>query len=174
MSLPPSLEKRAKALIMGHVGRRHMAELDAGVAPRIGIGFNLQRADAPSRLAAVGAPDFVAIARGRVPISDQQIDRLFDDDFGAAVAAARSVVPGFDTLIPEWRIVLIDLAFDVGRVRLSTFRRMIAAICAGQHERAIDELRTLRWASDNPSRMNQDAALVLSALPSPPWIDDLV
>ncbi len=101
---------------------------DAGGTPHIGYGHRITEAEAGALLAR---------------------------DMADARAAARRAA-GIDTwraLDPVRRDVLTEAAYVLGEAGLAGFRRMLAALAAGDHALAADELTDSLWARQAPGRV---------------------
>ncbi len=80
-----------------------------------------------------------------VGISEAEASYLLDNDIRKAVDDASTLVENFETLNDTRQHVLIDMAFNLGRSRLSRFRLMLAAVEAGDFKQAADEMVNSRW-----------------------------
>lgn len=147
-------------LVVRHEGRRARVYVDSLGHPTVGVGFNLDRPDARARLSLVGA-DYSKVRTGTATLSDEQIDALFRDDFGASVAAAQALCPTWDDQPAGAQAVLVDMAFNMGRGGLSAFKRMLGALTLGNHAGATYEMLDSRWSQEVPSRAIEDAMLML-------------
>jgi hypothetical protein len=79
----------------------------------IGLGFDVSRPDASELLKQVGL-DPAAVRSGRMPISDAQMNELFDLTLRAAVRLAHQRVPGFAGILPEQQWALLELIVWLG------------------------------------------------------------
>lgn len=155
-----ALDDIAKALIEGHEGRRLKVYKDKLGFDTIGIGFNLNRADAKDVLAKVGA-DYDAVLAGR-PLTDLQVDIIFDNLRADATREAAATCPNFDTLSDNRKAVLIDMAFQMGERGLSKFHGMLAAVEDGNAKLAAAEMLNSAWALQTPHRAKHDADLMIA------------
>jgi GH24 family phage-related lysozyme (muramidase) len=155
-------EQKAKNWIEKWEGRREIAYDDKtskpitpGTAiqghPTVGVGFNLDRADAASKINALGL-DYERVRSGDQTLNNEQIDRLLEADVKKAVSDARSIVPNFDSLSEDRQIVLTDMAFNLGRGKLSKFEETISAVQKGDWEKAADEMQNSKWFKDVKNR----------------------
>ena len=57
----------------------------------------------------------------------------------------------------EVQLILANMCFQLGRPRLSHFKKMIAAIESfpPQYDRAADEMHNSRWQKQTPNRANR-------------------
>lgn len=151
-----------KAVIARHEGSHAKVYLDSEGHPTIGIGFNLDREGARATIEALGL-DYDKLRAREVSLTDEQIDALFDTDVTTAEDAARNVVQGFDGLDADRKIVLVDMAFNLGAYKFSGphgFTNMIAAVGAGEYELAADEMTKSLWYGQVKTRALEDIAVM--------------
>lgn len=125
-------------------GREREVYNDIRGIPTIGVGFNLQRADAPQLLSAVGA-DYRAVLGGRLALNDQQIDWLLQHDIDSARGEVIARFPAFDTYPREVKLILVDLMFNLGQGTFNEFQRFGLAIRQLNWLRAADELEDSQY-----------------------------
>jgi lysozyme len=77
----------------------------------------------------------------------QEIDLLLENDIEEAEADARELFPSFDSLSDARKVVLVSMAFNLGRNRLGGFRKLRSAVAAGDWETAAAEMGNSLWAS---------------------------
>lgn len=141
------------ALIEPHEGRRNVVYHDTVGVPTVGIGFNLQRNDAADRLAAVGA-NLQQVLNGTA-LTNDQINVLFRQDVGDAEQVARGLVNNFDNLPANARLVLVDMAFNMGPRRLGGFHNFLQAVNNGNYDAAADEMVNSRWYNQVGNRSRE-------------------
>ncbi len=103
-------------------------------------------------------------------IRQRKSDWVFGDDITEAEALAmlrndiirvrselRTVVYGFDGLTPERQRALADMCFNLGLSRFSKFKKMLAAVEAGDFARASAEMKDSRWARQVGDKPGQRA-----------------
>lgn len=139
----PDLRTLVRVLSLNE-GRRATRYHDTEGIPTVGVGFNLHRHDAREKLEMLGC-DYDAVVAGTLALEEDQIDALLEADLCTALSDARQLFANFDALVTPRQIVLTDMAFNLGLPRLSGFRRMIAAVTAGDWDRAADEMIDSRW-----------------------------
>lgn len=140
--------------------------------PTVGIGFNLDRADARARLAAVGA-NYDDVRAGRVNLTQVQITILFEQTIAEATTDAYALVPNFDLLSTARQAVLIDMIFNLGRTGVAQFQNMLAALNRGDYETAASEMENSAWKQQTGTRATQDVTLMRRGLmcdPLPPGV----
>ena len=130
----------AEKLLRVHEGRRKKIYKDSLGIPTIGIGRNLD-------------------GKG---LSDDEIEYLFKNDLRDAEADARSFVGEdcFSVLTPTRKAVLIDMAFNLGLVRLSQFKTTRSHIRGGRYEKAAQGMLDSKWAAQVGDRANMLARLM--------------
>ena len=92
----------SRDLVERHEGRRQFPYLDTRGKTTIGIGRNLSD-------------------RG---LADDEIEYLFATDLGIALSICCDLYPAFTGFSPARQAALISMAFNLGRPRLTGFRRL--------------------------------------------------
>lgn len=69
----------------------------------------------------------------------------FDGDYKEAVTDCCAVFLNFASLPDQVKRVLVNMAFNLGRHRLSKFKNMIKAVNEGNWVKAADEMVDSRW-----------------------------
>ena len=95
------------------------------------------------------------------PLSDRVIDALLDDDVDEADTDLATFF-WFRRLNDARRAALIDLRFNVGATRFRGFKRMLAALEAGDFVTAAKEMLDSEWARQVGKRAIEDADLLRS------------
>ncbi|NKB22023.1 MAG: glycoside hydrolase family protein [Alphaproteobacteria bacterium] len=131
--------------------RRHRAYFDSENIPTVGIGFNLKRRDARDKIEAFGL-DYDQVCNQQLELTDEQIDSLLVADLATAIDDASDLFTNFDDLNTARQIILVDMAFNLGKNRLSGFRKMIAAVAAEDWNEAANQMMDSRWYRQVKSR----------------------
>ena len=97
-----------------------------------------------------------------VGLSPYEINILLENDLVKAENDARILFPSFDSLSDVRKAVLINMAFNLGRSRLSGFKNMIAAVEAGNFAAAAEEMISSRWAAQTGKRAERLAKQMLT------------
>lgn len=105
-------------------------------------------------------------ARG---ISREEAMVLLESDIAEAEAAARGFFPAFDRLEEPRQAVLVDMAFNLGAVRLGGFWRFRAALERGDFEQAAREMLDSKWAKQVGPRARRLAEMMRRGT----WADDV-
>jgi lysozyme len=150
-----------KFCVERNVARRHRAYFDSDNNPTIGIGFNLRRDDARDKIEGLGI-DYDQVCNQQVELTDEQIDDLLITDLAKAIDDANALFANFDDLIPARQIVLVDMAFNLGKNRLSGFGKMIAAVAAEDWDEAANQMINSAWYRQVKSRGERNVEVMRS------------
>jgi GH24 family phage-related lysozyme (muramidase) len=158
----------ARKLITQHEGgvRTHVYPDTAG-HPTIGIGFNLDRADARAAIESLGL-DYDAVRSGNQNITSAQAQQLFASDFQATLQGSRTDVSNFDSLAPAAQIAVLDMVFNLGAKGFSKFADTIDALENEDYPGAAAAMKNSPWFNQVKTRGVDDFNLVKSASPAPP------
>ena len=81
------------------------------------------------------------------PVTEERVKECFENDLDTAIGECHALYERgtFDNLPDEVQQVLVNMMFNMGRTRLSGFRKMNAAILEGDWKTAAVEGRDSRW-----------------------------
>lgn len=99
------------------------------------------------------------------PIPEFRINEWFSSDVSQAISDARAVVESFDIHPRSVKHALVNMAFNMGRTRLSGFKNTLALINAGRYEEASSEALNSRWADQVGPRARRVSAMIASGSP---------
>ena len=85
-------------------------------------------------------------------VSEDRVDELFGKDIAWTMADCRDIVPKFDDMPREVRLILANMIFNMGRGRVLQFRKMLAAIDKRIWSQAADEMHDSKWRRQVPAR----------------------
>lgn len=138
----PALKRQLKV----HEGYRTKVYKDTAGHPTIGVGFNLDRADARTLLTRVGA-SFDDIRNGVASLDDDQIDYLLDKTMLEAIVHAKLAFSDgvFDRLDSIRKAVVVDMVFNMGASTFSHFKGTISAITEGDYALAASRMEHSLW-----------------------------
>lgn len=85
-------------------------------------------------------------------VSDYQVYKWLEEDTKKAEKDASSLFKNYDKLSPVRRGVLVNMAFNLGKTRLSKFKKMIAAVEAEDFDTAALEMMDSKWFSQVKTR----------------------
>lgn len=121
-------------------GRRNACYLCSESKRTIGIG-HLITADDPEWPMEVGDT-----------ITDERIDELFDEDIATTLEDCRILFADFDNMPEEAQRVFANMAFQLGRYRLSAFKRSIKYANEGAWLECSEEILDSKWHKQTPNR----------------------
>lgn len=119
-----NLEDTLAKMLIEHEGFRGKPYKDTVGKTTIGIGRNLEDK----------------------PITMDEARFLLKNDMKDAVADAEALFPVFSQIDVGRQAVLCDMAFNLGRNRLSRFFKFIHAVNSGDYNTAADEMLDSLWA----------------------------
>ena len=127
-------------MLLHQEGKRTKPYLDTSIPPRwtIGIGRNLTD-------------------KG---LSDDEIMHLFNNDLADAIDDVRHVCSIYDQLSRPRQMVMISMAFNLGRDKLAKFVRFLGAIHREDWADAADEMLNSNWAKQVPVRAHTLATMM--------------
>jgi lysozyme len=85
-------------------------------------------------------------------VSEERVAELFEKDIAWTINDCQKLVPDFDMLPEEVRLILANMMFNMGLNRMSKFLRMLAAVEERRWEKAADEMLDSKWARQVPAR----------------------
>jgi lysozyme len=78
-------------------------------------------------------------------ISDDRVAQLFEKDVKVTLEECRVLYGNFDDLPEEAQLILANMMFNMGRPRLSKFKKMNRAIADGDYLEASLQMEDSRW-----------------------------
>jgi len=171
-------EAEVRSRIAINEGRRNVVYMDSASPPNptIGIGFNLNRSDAQSVLASIGA-DYNAVRSG-TPLTDAQVDQLFSLSLAPVLDEARASLQPlhFDSMSDARRFVVCDLVFNLGDAGWLGFVKTRALLDEACHAQRTDDpaahqlfvqvaaaLSDSDWYNQVGNRARRDCAMMKSS-----------
>ena len=86
------------------------------------------------------------------PISADRVNELFKRDLESCIDDCRALFKRFDELPEEVQAVIANMAFNLGRTRLSKFKKFIAAVERHDWQNAAAEMHDSKWRQQVPAR----------------------
>ena len=86
------------------------------------------------------------------PVSEERVAELFEQDVGWTLRDCHKLLPDFDMLPEQVRLIFANMMFNLGANRLGGFVKFIAAIEDRDWQRAADEMGDSKWARQVPNR----------------------
>ena len=78
-------------------------------------------------------------------VTQERVAELFEQDVQVTLDECRRLYEAFDELPEEVQHILANMMFNMGRPRLSGFKKFNAAVAAGEWEEAAEEMIDSRW-----------------------------
>ncbi len=98
------------------------------------------------------------------PLSEAVIEQLFLEDVSEAISACYKIYGQdiFEGLNANQQLALIAMAFQMGMVGLSGFKKANEAVKSGQYSKAADYFAQSKWAhQDSPARADRTLKLFM-------------
>lgn len=80
-------------------------------------------------------------------ITMEEAEELLQNDMEIAIIAAKELFDSFDILNDARKAVLANMAFNLGKSRLSGFKKLIKAISDGDYQEAAKQMLDSTWAN---------------------------
>ena len=85
-------------------------------------------------------------------IPEQQVQDWFLNDVQVAIQDCQTIFNSFDKLPDEIQQVLINMSFQLGKPRLSKFKKMIAAVEAEDYQEMANQMEDSLWYKQTTNR----------------------
>ena len=95
-------------------------------------------------------------------ISEDRVNEVFKSDVATFVSEAKILFPDLDDLPEIAQQVIVNMAFNMGRPRLSKFKNFIAGVNDRDWVRAAEEMMDSRWADQVGARATRLRNLILT------------
>ena len=95
-------------------------------------------------------------------ISEDRVNEVFESDVAKFVSEAKILFPDLDELPDVAQQVIVNMAFNMGRPRLSKFKNFIAGVNDRDWVRAAEEMMDSRWADQVGDRAIRLRNLILT------------
>lgn len=158
---PKGLISSIIARVIQHEGKRDQKYIDSRGIPTVGVGFNLNNADANSRLKKVGANP-AKIRAGKAKLTEKQIQTLLVQDLEKALTEVSSLIPNFNQLPSAIQGVLVEMDFNLGKSGLSEFKNFLSKISSKKWTEAAAEMLKSDWRAQVGQRAQTLANIVKS------------
>lgn len=93
-------------------------------------------------------------------LSEDEIIHLFNNDIADAIDDVRHVCSIYEKLSRPRQMVMISMAFNLGRDKFAKFVRFLGAIHREDWDDAADEMLNSAWAKQVPVRANTLATMM--------------
>ena len=101
------------------------------------------------------------------PVSEDRVNSVFEKDVAIMIDEAKKIFPNLDELPEEAQQVIVNMTFNMGRPRLSQFKKFIAGVNAGDWNKAAVEMMDSRWAK----QVGRRADNLAKAMENGDWIE---
>jgi len=86
------------------------------------------------------------------PVSEERVMELFDKDMSWTFRDCIRLLPEFNDLPDEVRLIVANMMFNLGASRLAGFKKFLAAIEKEDWNSAADEMVDSKWHRQVPER----------------------
>ena len=94
-------------------------------------------------------------------VSHEQINDWFTKDIDTTLRDCKDIFPDFNTLPSEAQLVIANMCFQLGRPRLSQFKKFIAAVNNADWIKAAEEMENSRWHKQTTARAERLIARII-------------
>lgn len=133
MSMTNELKEIIKEDLIRHEGYVAEIYLCSEGIPTFGIGHMVVESD-PEYTWPVGTP-----------VEKERIDTVFEADCDIAIKDCEALFPTWESMPDKAKRVLVNMAFNLGRNRLSQFKNMREAVGNSEWKKAAEEMTDSRW-----------------------------
>ena len=86
------------------------------------------------------------------PVSEERVNDLFDKDIQVTIYECKVLYDNFDDLPEEAQLIIANMMFNLGRPRLTKFRKMYEAVMDANWIEAAIQMEDSLWAKQVPNR----------------------
>ena len=86
------------------------------------------------------------------PIPEEKVNEWFASDIEVSINDCKDLFNNFDDLPEDVQRVLANMSFQLGRPRLSKFRKMIAAVELQDYAEMANQMEDSRWFKQTQNR----------------------
>jgi lysozyme len=79
------------------------------------------------------------------PISEDRVNECFASDVNIVLSECKDLYGNFETLPEEAQLIIANMMFNMGKPRLSKFKKMKAAVENGEYIQAAAEMQDSKW-----------------------------
>ena len=129
--------------IQNDEGRVNSVYLDHLNLPTVGIGHLIKESD-PEHGLPVGTV-----------VDDERVNELFDQDIKVTLSECEQLYGNFNDLPEEVQKILANMMFNLGRPRLSKFRKLCKAVADKDWQECAVQMEDSRWHKQVTNRANR-------------------
>jgi len=112
--------------------------------PTIGWGYNLKKSVAKQEIESLGL-DYNSVVSGKIELSEEQIEFLFQRDLARAIEDAKQYLSNFSEQPSAVKNIIVDMSFNLGMTRLSNFVKLRDALIRKDYKSAAEEMKNSKW-----------------------------
>jgi len=86
------------------------------------------------------------------PVSEDRVNECFASDIIVVLEECETLFPSFEVLPDEVQLIIANMMFNMGRPRLSKFKKFIAAVAISNWQEAANQMIDSRWYNQVPNR----------------------
>ena len=94
-------------------------------------------------------------------IPNEKVEEWFAIDINVTLSDCQEIFPDFNNLPEEAQLVIANMCFQLGRPRLSQFKKFIAAINDADWIKAAEEMEDSRWHKQTTERAERLIARII-------------
>ena len=95
-------------------------------------------------------------------VPHEQVNNWFAVDINRTLQDCKEIFPDFNDLPNEAQLVIANMCFQLGRPRLSNFKKFIAAVNDRDWVKAADEMEDSRWYKQTTARAERLIARIIT------------
>ena len=86
------------------------------------------------------------------PVSEERVNELFDKDIEITIEECEQLFGNFQELPEEVQQILANMMFNLGRPRLSKFRKLCKAVAERNWQECAAQMHDSKWRTQVPNR----------------------
>jgi len=86
------------------------------------------------------------------PVSEDRVNECFASDIIVVLEECETLFPSFEVLPDEVQLIVANMMFNMGRPRLSKFKKFIAAVAISNWQEAANQMKDSLWYNQVPNR----------------------
>ena len=129
--------------IQNDEGRVNSVYLDHLNLPTVGIGHLIKESD----------PEY-GLPVGTM-VDDERVNELFDQDIKVTLSECEQLYGNFNDLPEEVQKILANMMFNLGRPRLSKFKKLCKAVADRDWQECAVQMEDSRWHKQVTNRANR-------------------
>ena len=89
------------------------------------------------------------------PVDEIRVNEVFEQDINVTIGECKRLFEDWDKLPKELQLITANMIFNMGRPRLSQFKKMIQAIRDGDWIEAGNQMQDSRWYKQVTNRADR-------------------